>query len=494
MGDLFSQGQFQSQKQAQVQILSQKQIQALEILSMDGLGLREKILEEVEKNPVLEIDYGISQSTKPSLPSSEEDRNRASDDFKSIIEQKKDDSEESLRKHLLHQLHMERLSETEIKVGEKLIQNLDAQGHHMFEPETLLDRKNPDESPEILERCIRMIQSFDPTGTCTKNVYETLLVQAKQNPDADSLSIFILSGHLDFINPPDAEKALKKIKAFQKERRGMFGLSEEEKRNLSLSITKDDVQHSIDFIRTLNPYPAANFFTEETRYTSPDIRVKELDAVENSLDGQTDDELNANGILKVNGRYWSIKIENGMIPNVKISPRFEKSADMNRDMNRDMKEKLRSGQDFIEMLMNRRLTLKKAAWEIVRIQHEFFEKGPGHLVPLRMKDLAEKIGVSESTVSRMAKWKSLSFDGSTYPVKYFFPAPATSDGTDGNRNLSNDNIKMEIRRILEEHENDGKRLSDQKISELLEQRGVKIARRTVSKYRAELNINSSYDR
>ncbi|MBQ2529740.1 MAG: hypothetical protein II547_05750, partial [Treponema sp.] len=328
MGDLFSQGQFQSQKQAQVQILSQKQIQALEILSMDGLGLREKILEEVEKNPVLEIDYGISQSTKPSLPSSEEDRNRASDDFKSIIEQKKDDSEESLRKHLLHQLHMERLSETEIKVGEKLIQNLDAQGHHMFEPETLLDRKNPDESPEILERCIRLIQSFDPTGTCTKNVYETLLVQAKQNPDADPLSIFILSGHLDFINPPDAEKALKKIKAFQKERRGMFGLSEEEKRNLSLSITKDDVQHSIDFIRTLNPYPAANFFTEETRYTSPDIRVKELDAVENSLDGQTDDELNANGILKVNGRYWSIKIENGMIPNVKISPRFEKSADM----------------------------------------------------------------------------------------------------------------------------------------------------------------------
>lgn len=498
MGDFFS--QVQSQKQTQVQVMSQMQIHALKILSMDTDNLRDEIAKAANENPVLVIDDGISDAAQNKIKSSSrisQAAQKSSDAFQAIIEQK-EDFRESLREHLLHQLHMERLDATEISVGEKLIQNLDSHGHHILEPETLLDKSNPGENVLVLKKCMKLIQSLDPVGVCTKNVEETLLVQARQNPEADELSLFILDGHLDFINPPAPSRALKKLQNFFESRRNMFGLGEEEKKFLSLDLTEDDVQASIDFIRTLTPFPASRFSTEEVHLVSPDIYVSEVETKNldaDLVDPALEKKLREKGILKTGNRFWKIRIENSKIPAVSIAPEIQK----NGANEKDLKEKIKAAEDFVAMLENRKNTIEKSAWEIVRIQHEFFEKGAGHLVPMRLRDLAQTVGVSESTISRMANGKYLQYNGSVYPLKYFFensvstPSGATVSD-DGQKNLSRDNVQLEIKKILEEHKDDKKKLSDQKISDMLEERGIKIARRTVAKYRTQLNIDSSYDR
>ena len=117
-------------------------------------------------------------------------------------------------------------------------------------------------------------------------------------------------------------------------------------------------------------------------------------------------------------------------------------------------------------------------------QADFFDKGPGHLLPLKMQDIAERIGVHESTVSRMASSKFIQCQWGLFPVKYFFSS-AVSD-------TSKDNVQRQIQEILEK--NSGKRMSDQKVCDALAQRGIKVARRTVAKYRAQMNITSSYER
>lgn len=491
MDDFFYQGQIQTQKQTQVQVMSQQQIHALKILSMDTAELIDEISNAVKDNPVLQIDEKI----RDDFYSKKEFQNKpniSGDSFQSMMESK-EDTRETLTQHLLHQLNMEQLSPEEFSVGEKLIYNLDQHGHHLLEPTTLLDKTNPAETVSVLNKCISMIQSFDPVGVCTKNIEESLLVQAKENPYADEISVFILDGHLDFINPPIASKAAKKIKQYQEERKKLFGLSEKEKKYLEYDVNEESVQLSIDFIKKLTPFPASGFSTDDVHLVSPDIFVSEVPLEQINFDSQNEKLLEARSILKINGRFWKIQIHNSYIPKISIDPEVKNLCEEKKEL----KDKIKSAQDFIEMLNNRTTTIEKSAWEIVKIQHEFFEKGRGHLSPLRLKDLAEKVGVSESTISRMANGKYLQFNGLLYPVKYFFEnsvGPAKKSQSEENSSLSRDNVQFEIQKILEEHKNDSKKLSDQKISDILEQRGIKVARRTVAKYRSQLNIESSYDR
>ncbi len=480
--------------------MNQAQIHALKILSMNTDDLREEIANTAKENPVLQIDDRIlekkfSGSKIKNSSTISQSGQKSSDAFQNIMEQK-EDTRESLTEHLLHQLHMERLDENEIAVGEKLIYNLDSQGHHVLEPATLLDKNNPGETLQQLNKIINLIQSFDPIGVCTKNIEESLLVQAKQNPLASDLTIFILDGHLDFINPPAPERATKKIKNFISQRKKLFGLSQQELKYLSIDFDETDVQESIDLIKTLTPFPAAGFSTEDIHLISPDIYVTEVP--KDSLETEDETVLKRQDILKTGDRYWKIQIQNANIPTVSIAPDLRGLEE--KQLSKEMKEKLNSALDFIAMLESRKSTIEKSAWEIVLKQHAFFEKGPGHLVPYRLKDLAENIGVAESTVSRMANGKYLQYNGSVYPLKYFFESSATGPKqndkapTDEGQALSRDNVQLEIKKLLEEHKADSKKLSDQKISDLLEEKGIKIARRTVAKYRALLNIDSSYDR
>lgn len=495
MGDFFSQEQIQSQKQTQ--IMSQAQTYSLKVLSMDTDDLRDEILKTVNENPFLILEDGFSKKdfSKKSHATSGYANQKASDAYQAILEQKTDERK-ILSEHLLTQLHTERLSNSEMALGEKLIYNLDKQGHHHLEPATLLDKNNPKENLTVLEKLISLIQNFDPVGCCTKNFQESLLVQARANPKSSDLTIFILDGHLDFINPPKTERAEKKIREYLDKRKKMFGLSEKESSYLNLDFDTSDVEESIDFIKNLNPFPAANFYSDETHFVSPDIYIEEISA--ENLDADSDNEkiLRAKNILKINNRFWKINIRNSGIPKINL----DKEIESIKNSNADLDKKIKAAQEFLQTLENRKSTMEKSAWEIVKVQHEFFEKGPGYLKPYRLKDLAASLSLSESTISRVANGKYLDFNGSLYPLKYFFDYSVSSnkndyeDLDDKNQNLSRDNVLMEIEKILEEHKDDKKKISDQKISDILGERGIKIARRTVAKYRDKLNVASSYDR
>ena len=213
----------QRQVQKQVQRLSQIQITALNYLSMGNSDLRDEIYRAVSDNPALEIvrdvsedasahyDLGYEHSRKSSL---------ASDKFQQILENQETYGE-SLQEHLLHQLNSMKLSEKETELCRRLIYNLDKNGFYgsMLSPETFLPRKNPAAEHELLERCLKIVQSLDPVGTCCKTPEESLLVQAQLSEQPNSLALFILDGHLDFLNPPEPVKICAKLFDFQQERR-----------------------------------------------------------------------------------------------------------------------------------------------------------------------------------------------------------------------------------------------------------------------------------
>ncbi|MDE6720267.1 MAG: hypothetical protein K2J68_10490, partial [Treponemataceae bacterium] len=257
-----------------------------------------------------------------------------------------------------------------------------------------------------------------------------------------------------------------------------------------------EVQDAIDFIKTLDPFPARNFSSSASNYISPDIFVEKIPFSAEEFDFQKRE------IPAENDFSFKIRISDKLIPRVKISSEFI-SAQKNSEF---AKEAVKAANVFLESLEFRATTLANAAMSIVRHQMEFFKRGPGHLSPLRQQDVAEEIGVHESTVSRMALSKFIQCEWGIFPVKYFFTnalsvlakeilpeiQPSQNENSSGDF-VSKENVKFEIQKILQEHSGE-KSLSDQKIADMLSERGIKIARRTVAKYRAQLDIKSSYFR
>ncbi len=503
----------QRQTQSQVQALSQKQLQSLKLLSLGSQDLRSEIYSMAENNPALSIkndsmengvDINIKNHykmdlTKTSSRTSKE-QEAASENFQAILESQTDERE-TLQEHLLHQLNVLSLSSRQKELAEKLIYNLDDKGFHILNPLTI---KKQNESEEFLEETISLIQNFDPVGTCTKDFSESLYVQAKQNTKCPPLALWILNGHLDFLDPPKIERVAKKISMYVKEQKNMFASKE----NLeSLSYTDKEIENAINFIKTLDPFPAKNFGAGHTHFVSPDVIVEKLST------SYEDDDFEK-GIVSVENNSWLLKATKNNIPELQLNPEIKnllkEKNNINDEDKKKLAEQLRDAKDFINTINYRQSTILRACLYIVKIQHKFFEKGNGNLVPLRMKDIADFLGVHETTVSRMANSKYIQCEWGIFEIKYFFTnsivAPASlrnknenneSSGNDISRvqeNTSKDMVLNEITKILEENKNSGKALSDNKIAAILESRGIKISRRTVAKYRSQLNIQSSYNR
>ena len=494
----------QQQSQSQIQALSQRQIQSLQMLSMGSDDLRNEIYKAVEENPALEItkDTIETSGSKISVYKSKIQNNfthttsktsasalEASDSFQAALEAKADERI-SLQEHLLQQLNMLNISQVQKKLGEKLIGNLDDRGFNLSSPVSLLDKKNPLETEELLEQTLNLIQQFDPTGTCTDNSEKSLFVQAKNNPLCPPQALFILDGHLNFIDPPQSTKAAKKINSFFKEQLKLFGLPQKIINYSKLDFSEECIQKAIDFIKTLDPFPAHNFGSNSTHYICPDIYVEKIKATEYL-------ELESDQIIKAGKNYYKIKTSTSLLPKVCINRDYEKIAEqiqessnkISAEEKQKIKDSIKNAQNFIDTLNYRQNTILKACTEILKHQSDFFEKGPGNLKALRQIDIAEKIGVHETTVSRMANSKYIQCEWGLFPVKYFF-----TNAVDSSNLTSKDKIIFEIKKILEENSDKEKNLSDQKISDLLSQKGIQVARRTVAKYRSQLNINSSYKR
>lgn len=467
------------QVQKQTQRLSQVQITALNYLSMSNENLRDEIYRAVSSNPALEIikEPVIASFGGRDSYTSFYSNSAASDKFQQIIENQEGYGE-SLQSHLLHQLNAMNLSKDERLLCRRLIYNLDKNGFYgsMISPETFLPHKNFKAEHELLEHCLKIVQSLDPVGTCCRTPEESLLVQAKLSDSADPLSLFILDGHIDFINPPDADKVCRKLIEFRqnwhkKAFAGELPLD-------SIDINEERVEASLKFILGLNPHPAQGYTIEAgVDAGHPDVVL----TVTKEEGGAVDDY--SRGIISLNSDYHlQVKYASGVLPEIRISPEFKMD-----------KENVAKAQELINILKFCESTIVLQGCAIVHSQRNFFIKGPGHLKVLTRRQIANELGIHESTVSRTTARKGSKYiqtEWGLFPASYFFTSGVHN--RDGSKLISSDRIKQKMAAILTEAGNEN--LSDQKLCEMLNQKGAKIARRTVAKYRAQLGLKNSYYR
>jgi RNA polymerase sigma-54 factor len=444
--------------------LSPQMFQSLRLMELPITELREKIEEEIEKNPALEIlddPAEVSLDAAYSPGKEEDDYFEVSSDSGFIGRSGQEDSEdhrkflegaiarpETLQEHLLWQLALETADDDVRRIGELLIQNLDADGFHKEAPELLL----ADENPAKIEEALNLVRSLDPPGTCTSGYKESLLVQARLLPDIPKGGHSCLEEALDYLEQMERGKFAETAKILRK--------SEEELRFCFQRIKED-----------LSPFPGRQFSSEETRYAVPDIQV-----------------------IKKDGEFVII-LNNEEIPVLGINPFFMKMADKGKDAGeretRDfVRENIKEARWFIQSINQRNHTLLRVSRAIVEFQRAFFANGPKHLVPLTLRDIAKEMGVHETTVSRTANSKYMQTEWGIYELRYFFSNSITGAGSNGSR-YSRGGVKEIIREFIS---GEKQRLSDQELADLLAQRGISLARRTVAKYRSELDLGSSYTR
>ena len=461
----------QRQLQSQIQTLSQKQIHALKVLSLGTADLNDLVEKNLQENPALILSqnkqYPYLDSVHIGRTSSAGEME--SEKFQNILEAQAD-KRESLQSHLLGQLNYLNLSKSEHDLCESLIYNLDSKGHHYVSPASLLKRG---QSSGLLEKCISIVQQLEPEGCCVKNHEESLLVQAKMKPHPDEIALFILDGHFDFLDPFKEDRIYSKIKDYIVQQKKMFGNRKDYSPLLEI-LSVESVRHAMKFIHGLDPFPAKEFSVDENHAIKPDVIVEVLpDGYEVTLN----DEIIVTGSRKLKLSYISDSIPDLQL-NQELVELSEKSAEIS--------ENIRKARDFIEAIAYRQRTMKSAINIIARIQSDFFIHGPGHLVPLKLQDIADELKIHETTVSRLSNSKYIQCEWGVFSLKYFFTNAVSKKSSD----ISRDMVLSEIKKIVYEN----KKISDQKISDLLNERKIHVSRRTVAKYRGLLNIDSSYDR
>lgn len=505
--------QTQKQTQVQTQKLNQQQLLSVKMLAMSSSDLRREIYDTVAKNPALVISNDSTQEgikdvripdksySNIKVSSVSKAAQLASDNFQSALESSPD-TRETLCDHLEHQFMSVNHSEAEEKIGLALIHNLDDKGFHILDPYSLLDKKDHRQTGTLLEKTMDYIRQLDPVGTCCKNFEESLFVQAKIRSDAPPAALFILDGHFDFLNPPQPLKIQKKIKDYilshspqsitsQITPPKTIGSFQSEVPPL---YTEEEIAQAIEYIKKLDPFPARDFSPSENAYIVPDVYVEKDSATGKFVVRVNDEVLPA---VEISKDFYELSLDRSRV--TKSTEKTERK----RSEHRFVMDSVRQAKEFIENLEFRRKTLLTACQYIVGIQSDFFEKGRMFLKPLRQKEIAALLGVHEATVSRMANEKYLRCSQGLFKISFFFSNAVGSlenHQSDSKKSLSQlipsskEGVQFVLKQILEEHKNDTKPLSDQKLAALLLQQGIKIARRTVAKYRSQLNIDSSYTR
>ncbi|MDE2942899.1 MAG: RNA polymerase factor sigma-54 [Gemmatimonadota bacterium] len=345
--------------------------------------------------------------------------------------------------HLHEQLNLLRLGERQLWIGEEIIGNVDRDGFLSCSLDRIVEALE-EVSREEVEGMLARIQSFEPSGIAARDLRETLLLQLRDRGRERSLAYRIVDGHFDDLA-----------------NRRWPELAEE------YGITPREVQTAADEIAKLDPKPGLRFANTSDSYVIPDLTVE-----------------------KVQGRY-RVSHADTSLPRLKLSPVYrDVAADRARFQGENkafISERLNSARWLIQAIEQRRQTMLKVMDFIVERQHDFFEKGVEHLRPLTLRDVAKHIEMHESTVSRVTNGKYVQTPRGLYPLKFFFSGGyATLEGED----LSSEGVRARIRKLVTE-EDPTAPLSDHEITARLQQAGVRIARRTVAKYRDQLGILSA---
>jgi RNA polymerase sigma-54 factor len=428
-------------------------LQSIKLMELPIVDLRERIMQELERNPALEIieDKSIVPISNRKEKYAEEfskytRRNggeQASEEHRRFIEGVLT-RPETLQEHLLRQLHLEPVDSELHNIAGTLIQNLNDDGFHKEKPETLFPVPQP-----RLNEAMELVRGLEPAGTCTNDYRESLKAQVALSPNAPAEILIKIDKILDNLELLEREKFCALAKK--------TGMSEEEARIVS------------NFLKTLSPFPGRAFasaFTE-VRYVIPDIRVI-----------RDRDEL-------------SISLNDEVFPVLGINGSFEKFGKSSDSAARDFaRENIKEARLFINHLSQRNKTLIRVATAILEFQRSFFVNGPKYLAPLTLGDIARELDVHETTVSRTANGKYMQTEWGIYEIRYFFTNSISGAGSGGSQ-FSKESVKEIIKEIIEV---ENRLLSDQEISALLHQKGIALARRTVAKYRKELDMGSSYTR
>lgn len=482
----------QKQQQSLQQKLSPQQLQYIKLLQLPAIGLEQRIKEEIELNPVLEEVQPDAQELHESL-SEEEPKEEKEEALESLEEHEVDwdeydtnteydgehhysttynpDRDEwrdlpnpyhvSQLESLEEQVSLLNLNEEESMVADQILGSLDEDGYFRREPEKVVDNIAFNQgiliTEEDVEAVRKQIQLLDPIGIASCDLRDCLKVQLEQSSE----------------NLKGRELALKIVdkawKAFEKKH---FS-----KLMQKFNVDEEELKTAFEAIRSMDPKPGAmdDEMEQTGNYIEPDFEVYWKGA----SNGET-----ARG-------EFVISLNQRNAPSLRISPEYKqmweeikakKEKKSETETHSFMKNKINSAQWFIESIKQRQNTLMNTMKTIVALQEDFFRYGDG-LKPMILKDVAERIGMDISTVSRVVNGKYVQTNFGVYELKYFF-----NEGleTESGEEVSNREVKNILQNLIDK-ENKKKPLSDQELANMLQDQGYKVARRTVSKYREQLN-------
>ncbi|WP_066633387.1 RNA polymerase factor sigma-54 [Desulfolucanica intricata] len=449
-------------EQTQKLIMTPELRQAITVLQLSSLELGMYIEEQLQENPMLEVheddlerggqnDPLEDDSSKTEQVDWEEYFHDGSDLGVPRVEKRSEVTEvgyenfltqaPTLTEHLMMQLSLSPCDELSKAIGEYLIGNIDPNGYLQVSIKEASEYLKV--SQNLAENVLAVIQSFEPPGVGARNLQECLLIQVQYLGIKNRLVIELIEKHL---------KDLAKGKLNQMAQQ------------LGVSVT--DVQEAADIIKTLDPKPGRNFTNpNDVRYISPDVVVE-----------------------RVGGEYV-ILVNDASLPRITINSTYRTVLNQNEfdsQARRFVESKLNAAAWLLKSIEQRRLTLYKVASCIVELQRDFLDYGVKFLKPLNLKNVADIVGLHESTVSRATSNKYIQTPQGVYEMKFFF---STGLSSAGGKMTSAESIKRMLREIIAS-EDVKKPLNDQKVSDMFAERGIKISRRTVAKYRDELGIPS----
>jgi RNA polymerase sigma-54 factor len=351
----------------------------------------------------------------------------------------------SLSDHLLWQLSLQSDDEVVREIGGAIIGNLDDDGYLVASLDEIAGM-GPWKSDDV-ERALKVVQGFDPIGVAARDLQECLLLQIRHLSLEGTPTERIVTEHLRLLQNHQVPEISRK-----------------------LGIAIEDLKEHIEVIRHLDPKPGSRFNPSQSQYVIPDVYV-----------------------VKVEDQYVAVLNEDGL-PQMRISPVYRRLLDKNQENSDEtrayVKDKFRSALWLIKSVEQRQKTIHKVATSIINFQKDFLDHGIEHLRPLVLRDVANDIGMHESTVSRVVTNKYMHTPQGVFEMKYFFHSGISSSYGES---VSSVTIKQRIRKIIEA-EDPRKPLSDSKIVSILQREGLVLARRTIAKYREELKIPTSNQR
>lgn len=465
-------------EQTQKLTMTPELIQAIQILQYNSQELEDFVSKEIMENPILEMDNTVPNDSHENLKDPESSmseelmyKEAERDDIdlrEKIAESEYDDisyrqwehrvsnedvvsfdqytsKEETLQDYLLLQLTFSDLKDRDKKIGRYLVEGIDDNGYLTVDTDQTAAAFGVKAC--TVERILKVIQGFEPVGVGARSLEECLLIQLEAKGFKDESLDYVIKNHLN-------DLAENKIQYIAK----------------SIGLTVLQVQAMADLIRTLDPKPGMAYSSgEQIRYVVPDVIIEKED------DG------------------YEIVTNDSTIPSLKVSSYYMNLVKNNKDdedLQKYLNDKYNSALWLIKSIEQRKRTIFKVSEAVMKLQTEFLEKGEKYLKPMTLKQIADAVGVHESTVSRSINGKFIQTPRGVYEIKYFFSSGVGSGSGEG---LSSNSIKTFIKEIID-GEDPKKPCSDQDMVEILSEKGIEISRRTVAKYRESMNILSSSKR